>query len=702
MTGVLREDVVMTDSYPRQRARTRAFRLGAPRAFTPSDERVVFLRSKAGSDPLTCLWSWDLESRTERLIVDPADILADDEELPAAERARRERMREVSGGVTAYSVDAQGLVAAFALSGTPYAVRLDGLNPEVIEVAAPGPVIDPRIDPTGTRVAYVSDRAVWVADISGEDAERLTHPDSNTVTWGLADFAAAEELDRMRGFWWLADASGLLVERFDDAPVQTWWIADPSDPAAAPTEHRYPQAGTANADVSLWLVLLDGTHTEVTWDHDALPYLQSVHVSKHGDPLVTLLSRDQRRQVILAIDPHTAGTRQLRERTDAEWVDVVGGVPCWDEAGRLLEVVADRKTDTYRLVRDDVAVTPEGFQVHGVLDLGADWVIVHGGDNPFYDQATLVTDAGLRSLPTPVGMSSAIRGGRTLVTTSTTIDSTATCVQIWCAGIGTDELLGEIASRAEVPLVQPKVFSVGDSQTVVVFPTGYQPGSRALPVIMSPYGGPHARMVVASGLAFGSTQWLADQGFAIVVADGRGTPGRGPAWDRTVKGDLASVILEDQVSALVAAAAAYPGSLDTTRVGIRGWSFGGYLAALAVLRRPDVFHAAVAGAPVTEWRLYDTAYTERYLGHPDEDPAAYERSSLLPLAGNLERPLLLVHGLADDNVVMAHTLQLSGALLAAGKSHSVLPLSGVTHMTPQEIIAENLLLAELDFFRRNL
>jgi dipeptidyl-peptidase-4 len=692
----------MTDSYPRQRARTRAFRLGAPRAFTPSDDRVVFLRSKAGTDPLTCLWAWDLDSRTERLIVDPADILADDEELPAAERARRERMREVSGGVTAYSVDAQGSTAAFALSGTPYAVRLDALNPEVIEVAAPGPVVDPRIDPTGTRVAYVSNRAVWVADISGEDAERLTHPDSDTVTWGLADFAAAEELDRMRGFWWLADATGLLIERFDDAAVQTWWIADPSDPSAAPTEHRYPQTGTANADVSLWLVRLDGTSTEVSWDHDALPYLQSVHVSKHGDPIVTLLSRDQRRQVILVVDPRTAATQQLRERTDPEWIDVVGGVPSWDEAGRLLEVVAERETDTYRLVRDDVAVTPKGFQVHGVLDHGDDWVIVRGGDDPFYDRATLVTGADLRPLPMHAGMSSATRGGTTLVTTSTTIDSTATRVQVWCAGVEEDQLLGEIESRAEIPIVQPKVFPVAGSQTVVVFPTGYQPGSHALPVIMSPYGGPHARMVVASGLAFGSTQWLADQGFAIVVADGRGTPGRGPAWDRTVKGDLATVILEDQVSALAAAAAAYPGSLDTARVGIRGWSFGGYLAALAVLRRPDVFHAAVAGAPVTEWRLYDTAYTERYLGHPDEDPAAYDRSSLLPLAADLERPLLLVHGLADDNVVMAHTLQLSGALLAAGKSHSVLPLSGVTHMTPQEIIAENLLLAELDFFRRNL
>jgi dipeptidyl-peptidase 4 len=144
------------------------------------------------------------------------------------------------------------------------------------------------------------------------------------------------------------------------------------------------------------------------------------------------------------------------------------------------------------------------------------------------------------------------------------------------------------------------------------------------------------------------------------------------------------------------------GVLDLERVAIRGWSFGGYLAALAVLRRPDVFHAAIAGAPVTEWRLYDTHYTERYLGDPTSDPTPYDASSLLPLAPQLTRPLLLVHGLADDNVVAAHTLQLSAALLAAGRPHEVLPLVGVTHMTPQEVVAEHLLLHQLDFLRRAL
>jgi dipeptidyl-peptidase-4 len=205
-----------------------------------------------------------------------------------------------------------------------------------------------------------------------------------------------------------------------------------------------------------------------------------------------------------------------------------------------------------------------------------------------------------------------------------------------------------------------------------------------------------------------TSQWLADQGFAVLVVDGRGTPGRGPAWERAVRDDFAGATLDDQIDALHAAAEQYP-DLDLGRVAIRGWSYGGYLAALGVLKRPDVFHAAVVGAPVTDWRLYDTGYTELYLGHPDEQPEVYNANSLFPEAGEgswqwaePHRPMLLIHGLADDNVVVAHTLRLSSALLAAGRAHQVLPLSGVTHMTPQEVVAENLLNLQMRFLKQSL
>ena len=238
----------------------------------------------------------------------------------------------------------------------------------------------------------------------------------------------------------------------------------------------------------------------------------------------------------------------------------------------------------------------------------------------------------------------------------------------------------------------------------MLLPSGYT-GDEPLPVLIDPYGGPHGQRVVAVRRAFAASQWLADQGFAVVVADGRGTPARGHAWERAVHRDVVGPVLEDQITALHAAAERFP--LDLSRVAIRGWSFGGYLAALAVLHRPDVFHAAVAGAPVTDWTLYDTHYTERYLGDPGEDSGPYDRASLIQAAARVEsaetmRPLLIIHGMADDNVVVAHTLRLSSALLAAGLPHSVLPLSGVTHMTPQEVVAENLMLLQVDFLKKSL
>lgn len=197
-------------------------------------------------------------------------------------------------------------------------------------------------------------------------------------------------------------------------------------------------------------------------------------------------------------------------------------------------------------------------------------------------------------------------------------------------------------------------------------------------------------------------QWLADQGFVVIVADGRGTPGRGPTWERAVLRDLAGPVLEDQVDALHAVAATHPDSLDLGRVAIRGWSFGGYLALLAILRRPDVFHAAIAGAPVTDWRLYDTCYTERFLGHPDIEPEAYARSSVIDDAAALRGSLMLIHGLADDNVVSAHALRLSSALLAAGRPHTFVPLAGATHMGGSTTAASNLLHLEVGFLRRAL
>ena len=211
----------------------------------------------------------------------------------------------------------------------------------------------------------------------------------------------------------------------------------------------------------------------------------------------------------------------------------------------------------------------------------------------------------------------------------------------------------------------------------IVRPHAFVPGKK-YPVILSVYAGPHITVVSSSLRAYLADQWTADQGYIVVRLDGRGTPLRGREWQRVIRGNLIDIALHDQVEGLQALGAQYP-ELDLTRVGVTGWSFGGYFAAMATIRRPDVFRAGIAGAPVVTWENYDTYYTERYMGLPSENPAGYRASSVLTYAAQLKRPLLLIHGLTDDNVYVQHTFQLADALYMAGRPYEFMPMLG-THM----------------------
>jgi dipeptidyl-peptidase-4 len=356
-------------------------------------------------------------------------------------------------------------------------------------------------------------------------------------------------------------------------------------------------------------------------------------------------------------------------------------------------------------------LTSGQLHIRAVLDVGESDVLVsasagheaHAGEIGEV-HVYRVNELGVERVSQEPGVHTATRAGDVTVLVSTSLDRPGARVQVLRDG----KAVASVRSYAEDPGLSPRVTLVeGGARRIpcaVLMPRDY-PGDTPLPVLLDPYGGPHGQRVVAAHNAHLTSQWFADQGFAVIVADGRGTPGRSPGWEKSVRDDLAAVVLEDQVAALHALAERFP--LDLDRVAIRGWSFGGYLAALAALRRPDVFHAAVVGAPVTDLRLYDTHYQERYLGDPGERPEVYRRNSLVDDAGLVEpaephRPMMIIHGLADDNVVVAHSLRLSSALLAAGRPHEVLPLSGVTHMTPQETVAENLLRLQLDFLKRSL
>ncbi len=725
----------MIDSFPRQEARTRRFSLGVPRAFgvSPDGARVVYLRTKGGADPVTCLWVLDVASGQERLAADPRALGSyaggGEEDLPPEERARRERVREQAGGIVAYATDRKVTVAAFALSGRVYAAPLtddgphgDGLTGDgrpgggaVREVATRTPALDPRPDPSGRWLAYVCEGSLRVTGLAGgaggEPGDRVVADPQGApgVTFGLPDFIAAEEMSRVRGYWWAPDGSALLVARVDETPVHRWHIADPAHPERKAAVVAYPAAGTPNADVSLHLIRLDGTGVPVDVDWHAFPYLVTARWQGGHDPLVVVQSRDQRAMRVLGVD---AGTRPDQRAARGHRSALGGDRP--RRAG--LDRGRPDRVDPGRAGHPPpgpAGARPGAGPGHPARPAGPRRArrsrrhrAVPGVGRASRGRAVELR-AGLRQAGQGAGVEGGTFGGGTTVSWRRSLDQDGVTVRVRRGG-GPGTVISSLADTPALPTPRPVLFRAGPRgiQAAVLFPSWHQRGQEPLPVLLDPYGGPHAQRVVRSRSAYLTSQWFAEQGFAVLIADGRGTPARGPAWERAVAGDLAGPVLADQVDALAAAADRF-GDLDTGRVAIRGWSFGGYLAALAVLRRPDVFRAAIAGAPVTDWQLYDTHYTERYLGLPGRDEEAYERSSLinpaeLSAASAAARPLLLIHGLADDNVVVAHTLRLSAALLAAGYPHSVLPLSGITHMASQETVAENLLLLQLDFLRRAL
>jgi dipeptidyl-peptidase-4 len=687
----------VSDTFPRQYARTQRLSLGEPRNFTvsPDGARVVFARSTSGQDSVNSLWVLDLATGKETQVLDPRTVGADLSQLTAEELRRRERAREGAGGVVTYACDASVTNAVTVLGGCIVHVNLISGIVTLPDIA-PG-VFDVRLSPDGSHISYVRGADLCVADVAGNERVIATET-SDTVTWGSAEFIAAEEMGRMRGYWWSPNSQHIAACRVDVAEVPIWYIADPAHPERPTVEHRYPAAGSVNASVSLHVInIADLSCVDVQLGDD-WEYLNSVSWGS-GGLIAQTQTRDQRHVDVHLIDAETGACTVIFTDEDEAWVEIVPGVPALLSDGRLV-TCADRN-GVRRLIVDGRSATPDHLQVRGVITVG-DTIVFAANETEtpwMQDVYSFDTQNGsLSQLTNSNGMVSASGTADALITRTSTITSMGPTFTVHH-----NNTESVITSHAETPLVEPnvRIMSVGPRAIPVAILTPRDGSTTKLPVLFDPYGGPHAQRVVASNGAYLSSQWFADQGFVVVIADNVGTPGKGSAWERGVFGDLAQPVLDDQIEIIRALENLEPRA-DITRVGIRGWSFGGYLAALAVLRHSDVFHAAIAGAPVTDWRLYDTHYTERYLGNPSIDDSNYTKTSLMEDVDTLKSPLLIIHGLADDNVVAAHTLQLSSALLAAGKAHEVLPLSGVTHMTPQEVVAENLLLHQLDFLRRTL
>jgi dipeptidyl-peptidase-4 len=694
----------------RQYALTRGFSLGRPDSMlpTPDGKKVLFLRAPP-REPVLSLYEFDVATGESRELLKPAQLLKGAEEkLPPAERARRERMRVSVGGFTSYQLSDDGALVLLSLSGHLYTLtRSDGSVRELNTGATPA--IAPRLSPDGTKVAYLHDRDLYVLDLgtgarSGKE-RRLTHSADMAITNGLAEFVAAEEMDRLSGFWWSGDSKWLAYEEADARAVERLDIGDVAHPEQAAEPAYYPRPGKANVKVRLGIVPASGGKaTWVTWDDARFSYLAAVNWKDRAPLTLVVQTRDQKRVRVLAADRMTGKTRLLVEETDERWVNLDPTVPRWLPDGSQF-LWSSEASGSWRLsLRDrdgnklrDLSAAVDGYYALDDVDPVKRVAYFSGAPNPTEAQIYRVRlDGGTAERQTSEpGVHEASFGRDHRVWVERFGAPEAMPVErVHVAGAqqgGADRIVGDLPSTAERPPFSAKqeLVQIGPLAfyAAIVRPRGFDP-KRRYPVIDDVYGGPRSQQVLASQAHSLFRQWMADHGAIVVAIDGRGTPHRDHDWERHIAGDF-SLTLEDQVDGLRALAARYP-EIDLRHVGITGWSFGGYLSALAVLKRPEVFQVAVAGAPVVDWRDYDTHYTERYLGMPEDNRAGYEASSLITYAPKLSRPLLIVHGTSDDNVYFFHTLKLVETLFRAGRPFELLPLPGLTHMTPDPVVTEQL------------
>jgi dipeptidyl-peptidase-4 len=679
-------------------AQTRNYTLGLPRHVMPMPDarHVLYLRS-GPRDTLLRLFDYDLASRTERELAAPAAV---PEHLSVEEKARRERARMTLTGITDFAVSDDG--------GTVLVSQADRLMRVSLPFGTVAPVpgsgwIAPRLSPDGKLVAVVRDNDVHVLTLENGADTQITHGGTDTLTHGLAEFAAAEELDRSDGIWWSPDSQRLVVEEADNSGVEPHYIADPGNPAVKPVEFRYPRAGTPNAKTRFGLVGRDGG--PVTWialDAERWPYVARVIWPKHGRLTLVVLNRPQTQEALFAVDTFTGATSRLLTETDPDWIDLTPlhgipsrDVPVWLPDGSGFLWMAGRVPNWQLELRHadgslDHAVTPPDFRLDSLndVDAAAGSVVVTGSpDRTSFGLYRVKLTGGA---PVPLAAEPGVhRADFSDQQHALFADS------LLGADGGAETLLrradgriaGQLPIQAEQPARLPQIqyLTAGaaafDAQ--VIRPAGFRAG-RKYPVVLSVYAGPTVKVVMRAPRMALEDQCLADHGFIVVSLDGRGTPGRDHDFERETKGNLIDAPLADQVAGLQALGALVP-EMDMKRVGVTGWSFGGYFTAMATIRRPDVFAAGVAGAPVVDFADYDTAYTERYLGTPQEDPLGYTASNVLTYAAGLTRPLLIMHGLTDDNVYFENSVKLTQALLAAGKPYRLLLLPG-THQLPDPLI----------------
>ena len=691
-------------------AETGNYRLGRPVPLAVTPDGSVLFRRTPGRARRADLFELDTSGNTRALIKVDEVLATADEHLSAEERARRERSRTQTSGIVDLSVSSLGARVLVPIG--PRLFVLERESGKVRELQpGPGFPFDPQLSPDGKHVAFVRDSDLWLLAVDGDaPARRLTKHEPDRE-YGSAEFVAQEELDRKSGYVWSPDSQMIAFQRTDARDVDTLYVSDPRHPEREPTPFKYPRAGRPNAKVDLGIIAIHAGAKPrwVQWD-PALPYMAKLLWPKSSPLQVLALSRAQTQQALIAIDHSTGSTRELLREQDEAWLNLTPGSPTWfpDGSGFLWLHEEDEGYALQQRRGDGTLVKtllPGSFGVRSIAAAQPDSAIIAASNDPREQhifRVSLLDEKPPQQLTAAGGVHTVLADHGIAALSSELREGGFRAEAVHGDG-RRYELPNLVESLALVPTTKLESVRIDPELpelfTSITRPRNFDP-KRRYPVLLRVYAGPHAQLVLDTKNAYLLDQFYADAGFIVLRIDGRGTPNRGRGFERAILKDLISVALADQAQGMQALFARHP-ELDRTRVGIFGWSFGGYFSTMALLLRPDLFHAAVAGAPVTDWALYDTAYTERYMRTPQDNAAGYALTSALTHAGKLSRPLLLIHGVTDDNVHFAHALALIEALYAQAKAIEVVALAS-THMVvdPRQSVAREKL--QLEFFRKNL
>ena len=685
--------------------------------FSPDGRRVTYLQGKADTRDRLDLWAYDIATRQNRLLVDSATLVADEGRLSPEEEARRERARTVAlSGIVDYEFAADSRLLLLPLAGDLFVYDLQaapGSSAVRRLTSTAAAETDARFSPRGRYVSFVREQNLFAIDLASGREIAVTRGGGGLLSYGMAEFIAQEEMDRSTGYWWSPDERFLAYTRVDESTVDELERFEIFADTVKVVPQRYPAAGRPNARVDLLVQELatanvrelpaasagDGYLARVNWFPD------SASLAVQRQP------RDQQRLQLWRVDVTSGAARLLLEERSDTWVDLHDELTflrgqkafIWSSArsghdhlylydwdGRLLRPVTagswmvvgsgrERAIEAVDEVRGLVYFTANR---ETPLERHLYVAPLHGPTEPAR------IEAGIRRLSTAAGWhtNSMSRDTRLWLDNHSTPEQPPSLSLRRADGTLLDVLVANRldASHPYAPYMaahQPSEFgtlTARDGQVLhyqLTRPLAMQPGKR-YPVIVEVYGGPGVQQVRrAWGGLF--RQYLAQQGYVVFSLDNRGAGFRGRDFEGAIHRRMGTVEVEDQVRG-VDFLRTLP-FVDGTRIGVWGWSYGGYMALMCMVRAPGHFTAGAAGAPVTDWRLYDTHYTERYMGMPADNPQAYRDGMVMTHAANLAGPLLLLHGMADDNVLFTHSTALIKNLQDLRKPFEVMPYPGSKH-----------------------